>query len=583
MRLGPLDRPRPFAACLRCINDPEATEPLLAGDLPVGRLAESDFFDRQDRGVSDEIVFAIETTAGGIPQAILEAGAYGGEVRTCLTREAFEEAGFRRSETDLRGGRRANRPSGRRRLYLRVMLASIALSATLASALCGFSAQQPVPDPWPIVPPDPAPFQPVEPLRPDPGSLQGPIGVVPDPLRPRENLLLGPLSVAETERLAITPRLDGVLSEEEWDLFASDGEVVSYFQWEPRRLHAAARARLGMDVVFSFDLRGNGWLVGQDNIEVRVAMVDGEPVASVRRLDATAVEGPRWVDSPALQQTVRVAASAVDDDWIVEMTLEDPGDNTIPRDPGNHIGVGIGVVEAEAELEPFLPRQLVRCRLVLDRGSNVPGGMRWNTQVLSRTVMAGRNIRIRLTFNGSNELGLRRVEMRTEGPQGSEAVNVGRPFPAFDRRGRAFVDYDTPISESAADGWRVLRADISDEDGMTAVLRTSYRVAPPVEFDLIQPARVRTQDDEQVARFSVYVRSNSTRRVDGVFRVIPPEGWSVESGQGSEFIIVNSRGSVRRVFDVKIPQGTIGVFPFRLEADLGGRVFTQLVWVTMGR
>lgn len=463
------------------------------------------------------------------------------------------------------------------------MLASIAFSATLVSALYGFSSQQPAPDPWPIVPPDPIPFQPIEPFRPDPSSLQGPIGAFPDPVPERENLLRGTLAVAETERLAITPQLDGILSEEEWDLFASDGDVVSYFQWEPRRLHAAARTRRGLDVAFSFDLRGNGWLVGSDNLEVRVSMVGGEPTATVRRLDATAVEGPRWVDTPALQQTVRVAASVVDDGWVVEMTLEDPGDNSIPRDPGGHVGVGIGVVENGVELEPFLPRQLVRCRLVLNRGSNVPGGLRWNTQVLSRTVMAGRSIRIRLTFNGSNEQGLRRIEMRTEGPQGRDAVNVGRPFPAFDRRGRAFVDYDTPIAVSATDGWRLLRADISDESGMTAILRTSYRVAPPVEFDLIQPARVRTLDDEQVARFSVYVRSNSTRRIDGVFRVIPPEGWSVESGQGSEFIIAHSRGSVRRVFDVRIPRGTVGVFPFRLEADLGGRVYSQLVWVTMGR
>ena len=103
-------------------------------------------------------------------------------------------------------------------------------------------------------------------------------------------------SVRETTRLALTPKLDGKLSEEEWDRFAIIDGVQTYFQWQPGKLHGAATLPVGKDLVASFDLQGDGWLVGADNVEVRISWNKGAPTVRERILDATEVSQPKWVE-----------------------------------------------------------------------------------------------------------------------------------------------------------------------------------------------------------------------------------------------------------------------------------------------
>src|SRR5208283_2501321 len=81
---------------------------------------------------------------------------------------------------------------------------------------------------------------------------------------------VAPVVVKQTDRLALTPKLDGKIDPEEWDPFSSQGGLDTYFQWEPRKLHMAARVPVGQDLIVSLDLKGDGWLVGKDNVEVRV-------------------------------------------------------------------------------------------------------------------------------------------------------------------------------------------------------------------------------------------------------------------------------------------------------------------------
>jgi RimJ/RimL family protein N-acetyltransferase len=68
VRLVPLDKKAHFDNAVAWINDPEVTAWTLVGDMPVGRLAEEEFFDRVARsqpiGAPEEVVFAVETLAG---------------------------------------------------------------------------------------------------------------------------------------------------------------------------------------------------------------------------------------------------------------------------------------------------------------------------------------------------------------------------------------------------------------------------------------------------------------------------------------------------------------------------------------
>lgn len=386
-----------------------------------------------------------------------------------------------------------------------------------------------------------------------------------------------PMQVVETQRLAITPKIDGKLDKEEWDEFGQG----SYMQWQPDRLYSACLLPEGKEAVISYDFKNNGWLIGKDNVEIRIKIVDGKPQTSVRVLDATNPSGPVWVEDERYKVTVQSAAQQTEGGCFVETSLEDPGDESLPADENKKVGVRIDTVSSGSAAEAFLPRVMTPVQLTFNRGTNVPGGLKWNVQVLTRTTSPATTYRIRMTFNGKNDLGLKTIGMRTEGFGRDEALTFEKPFPRFDNKGRAFVDYESTIPADSTEGYRLLRAVVTDESGQSAVLRTSYEVAPIVQFDLVQPAKMKANNIDVVAKFSCYIQSNTPNRVQGKFHVDTPNGWDVQSGQDTEFFIANPRGSSRRVFEIRVPKDTKGTFPFRLEAKVGNKVIRRLVWVTI--
>lgn len=389
-------------------------------------------------------------------------------------------------------------------------------------------------------------------------------------------------AVAETDRLALTPKLDGKIEAEEWDVLSSGTGAETFFQWEPGKLHAGGRIPTGSALILSLDLKANGWLVGKDNLEVKVTWQNDKPKCVVRQLDATNVSGPVWIESPMYQDAIACAATAESGNWTVELTLVDPGLNQLPDNADRKLAVRIDSVPAtSSEIEPFQPRALAPVKLVWERGSNIPAGLKWKPQFTSRSVAPGGNIKIRMTFNGADEIGLRKADMRTEGLAKDDTTAVSMPFPNFDNKGRAFVDYSTAVTAGAVDGYRIMRTTLTDESGQTAVLRTSYAIAPLVVFDLAAPGKLKVQEKVQKVRCSVYARSNTNKRIDGTLRIDVPENWVIEKGDDKGFTIYNAFGSVRRVFDVAIPAGAKGAFPIRLQADMGGKAFTQTAWITI--
>lgn len=120
VRLVPLDKGRHAANVQAWMNDPDMTETILSGDVPVTRLAEEALFDKMcaDAGPHPpDILFAVETLAGehvgicGLHQINYRHGValsgiiigppeargkgYGREAALLRTRYAFEALGLR--------------------------------------------------------------------------------------------------------------------------------------------------------------------------------------------------------------------------------------------------------------------------------------------------------------------------------------------------------------------------------------------------------------------------------------------------------------------------------------------------------
>jgi hypothetical protein len=381
-----------------------------------------------------------------------------------------------------------------------------------------------------------------------------------------------PFVVAQPIRLARTPVLDGTIAVEEWEELATLGDAPLYLQWEPGVLYLAGRAPVGEDLVWSLDLRGDGWLVGSDNVEIRVETGTGR--ASARRLDASDRNGPRWMAVGLPEGAMRIETK----DGVVEMKLL--GLRLAGFGAGDRIGVRADAVAATAPaVEPFRPRQTALLTLALDQTERLPADVMWRSDFLTRSVAVGETIDFRLIWEGEGARKFRRVQLRPEGPPPQTLAESAEPFPALDRRGRASVRYRTVIPAGAAPGFRVLRATLTDDEGNERVLRTSFRVAEAIVFDVNLPGDLRSSAQAQIVRGAVTLRSQSMRRLDGTFSLVVPEGWTVARGTDRRFTIYHARGGFRVPLELVAPAGAKGLAPLRYRAEVGSRVIEQVVYL----
>lgn len=380
--------------------------------------------------------------------------------------------------------------------------------------------------------------------------------------------------VAEPIRLAMTPRLDGELSPEEWDRLSSSGGVQSYLQWEPGWLFAAAEIPAGQDLKVSLDLNGDGWLVGRDNIEVRVRYADGAAQVQLRRLDATDRNGPVWTEAKVIPEIITTAARSTAQGWFFEMKMLDAD---LPKiESGRKLGVRMdSVAPDEVEATAFLPRRTALCSLQWDRGSGMIEGFKWGAEYRARSVVPGESIPIRLNMTVPAGSPFGRIQLRTEGDPKIGSANQDLPFPKIDSRQRAMVDYRLDVSTGATTGYRTLLATLVGEGGQTTTLRTSFLVSEPIRFDLTLPENLTSQPGNQVIKGSVRLRSQTTKRVDGVFQIIAPDGWTVIRGSEQKFGIFHPRGTARVGLELVSPPGVRGLIPLKLRATVGDKVIEE--------
>ncbi|MEA2552279.1 MAG: hypothetical protein QOJ65_455 [Fimbriimonadaceae bacterium] len=387
--------------------------------------------------------------------------------------------------------------------------------------------------------------------------------------------------IADTIRLAITPKIDGTLEPEEWDPFLYSGDLSSFFQWEPRKLHFAAKAPIGDNVVFSIDLKNNGWLVGRDNLEVRLGRSEIGARISARVLDADNKSGPKWVDMPGIATASTIASTVSEDGktWSVEATLMDPGTGLLP-DGIDNVGIRVDPITIDAtDVPSYTPRVLTQVKLGLKRSTGLPGGVYWEPQGEGQFVEAGRALKMRYTFKADNTVGFSRVSMRSEGFAKDATNLLEMPFPKFDKKNRAFVDYGTRVAEEAMEGYRIARCVITSSDGATAVGQASFRIPPPLEIDMVRESPDRTARPATI-KMTVYLRSNSRDQMEGNLHIEPPTGFTVLTGNDNPFVVYKM-GTARRVFEMTVPPNAVGTFPIDLTAKVGNKEFRQTAYLTI--
>jgi len=386
--------------------------------------------------------------------------------------------------------------------------------------------------------------------------------------------------VASPDRIAATPKIDGVLDPEEWDPLTTSARVASYFQWEPGKLHFAGRVPKGTDLLVSIDFGLDGWLFGANNYEFRISRRGGNATVVARMSDATNPNGPRWVDLPSVADAANVDVASDGTTTTFEATLTDPGTGIYPQSAGRRLGIRFDTVpEAMPPIEPFIPRVLAPIRLVLARDAGLPEGTVFNPEGEGTAITPGEAGRIRLTFRGKKTTKLENIALRTEGEGRLVANQLTSPFPAWDSKGRAFVDYSTSISDGATEGYRILRGELAAADGVAGIVETCYRIAPVVDCRIVRD-NLQEQDEDRTEKLAFYVESNSQKYQVGKVMVDVPEPFRAVNGNVKTFSL-GQKERIRRTIDMMVPGKVSGTFPIQFHVQLKGRNFDQIGYITI--
>ncbi len=381
--------------------------------------------------------------------------------------------------------------------------------------------------------------------------------------------------VVDPNRLALTPMIDGRFDNEEWDVLHSSPTAPVFLQWEPGTLYLGGKFPVGKDVVFSLDMQGDGWLIGRDNVEVRVVWADGAPKVSARMLDAENRNAPAWIFSPFVEAGIRSAGQLTPEGWNLEMAIQSV--DLPPAVLGRTIGIRADVLDPiDVTVEPYLPRRTSVVALRWERSRGLFSGMEWEPEYKVRSVTPGDSIRIRMNFLNRGSTIPLRAQMRTEGFGDGVTKALTIPFPSFDRKGRAFLDYETEVGRTATRGYRVLRVNFNNEEGKEAIIQTSYKVADSVDIEPTLPGDLVMVPDSRIIRGEVVLRSNTSRRVSGNLEIVPPENWSVAKFKANRFTIYHSRSQMKAPFELIVPQNARGLFSLRFNVTIGDQKFTRI-------
>lgn len=378
--------------------------------------------------------------------------------------------------------------------------------------------------------------------------------------------------VAQPVRLQLTPTIDGKIDKDEWDPYAPS----TYLEWEPGKIYVAANLPPGKFLVLSMDADKNGWFHGRDNYEFRIEVKEGKASITARELDATAVREPVWRPRPDLEAASRALAGPNGD---VEAVLDDAGLGLFPRAPKT-VWVRLDMLQGTPGNYDRDSRWFTNIYFDDHRAAALPKGMDSGVEARSRAVVPGESVALRMTFHGNEKLGAKSIELRTLGEAENSANRMSIPFPGFDDKGRAFVDYRSRIDPDASMGYRVVRGTVTFKDGPAGVVEASYRIAPLMGFTLLRPEFARLPDDN-VLRVRYLLQLFTRQAADGSVRISAPAGWQVLKGDGQKFRLLGNQSAEERSFEIKAPNDAHGTFPVKFTGQTKDRTVEQVCYITI--
>lgn len=355
----------------------------------------------------------------------------------------------------------------------------------------------------------------------------------------------------------------------------------AFMSWEPGKLYFAAFVAPGNDMLVTIDGSNNGFLVGKDNLEIRVTP-GVAPRIRARILDATAPSGAVWTDAPGFEMAGVVASSTQPDGSVfVELAVTDPGYGILKTGLKDTVGLRVDGVPTSAPLtDAGMPRVMSQVQLADQRVTNMPEGLGASVAARGRSVVAGDLTTVKWQLTGNEASGVKYVEITGEGAFGDKVYSLRVPSPRFDARGQAVIDYPTRVLANTKTGYAVLNGEVTGVGWIGGSIESSIRVAPML--DIVAPAK-KVKVSQKTVRLtcSADIVSNTDERVDGNFQILPPAGWRIIDGTDKNFFIYDKGAKAMREFVLEVPAGTHGTFKTMIRIVALGGIVEQPYWITI--
>jgi hypothetical protein len=383
--------------------------------------------------------------------------------------------------------------------------------------------------------------------------------------------------IAETYRLMMTPEMNAVVENDEWDPLATlPNGAKTYFQWTPGAIYAAVIAPIGSDLLVSLDLGNDGWLVGADNYEARVSLdSNNNPILTARRLNAANVAGPSWDPLPGWNLASIVKATVNGSYIEYELKLSDAGIGVLPQKP-TIIGVRVDAISSsEPAISTTQARALSPLNLSMARSEGLPSNMSFGLDRANQPVVPGESASIRFDFAAkpktptSPNPTITKLEIYAEGTTRAKMSDMNSPFPAFDKSGKASLDYVSKVDLGARPGYHVLQAILTLGDGTPATVETSFRIAQPIDV-VIDKGLIPSSGQDRSVSVAYNVASNMTEPVAGSISITVDPSLHVLNGSNrtSKFTL-DRGGRTSGKFQLFVPANTTGTYPVTFQIQAG--------------
>lgn len=388
-----------------------------------------------------------------------------------------------------------------------------------------------------------------------------------------------------------TIMVDGKLQNGEWDPFYTkdDGAIRGsvYCHWDENYLYLAVHTDRPATVIFDVDMNGDGWLHGDDNLEVVVgSQINGIPSRSVRILDGLHNrDEPSWIEKTIDPADLPIVRTTRKRSEVIEIAI--PKNLTqVKFKAGGKIGLRAEFLPLMPASEyvptrPYEPHFLLDANLVETRIESFEG-LTPNLKMSEKSYSPGEKLFATLEIINQNGVEAPVRSVLWSGSDGAtDLLNTTREVSlhSIPARGRIHTTYNSLLPMSQATGSYSLHAIVEMGDGRMLKATRAFSIVEPASIKVAAEHQPYTLDSKNPISLLVDVYSSVPDHLSGTVVLTQyPDSWFLEGSRKRKVRVQGKYAHGFVQYQMRVPSNT-AVGDYSVEVLL---TWNERVWKARG-